>query len=188
MEIIKLKEQQKMKHYNKYQKNIVTETKEKFKKAKQPEYRLRKWRGNTLVPVVIGLAVSGVATVAFLNQGSNLAQDNKAMLAKNELASIVSQFDTIQSSVTPKNVTSDMLPKLASTKTNVYGLSFTFTPCSDGGCEWNATPKLTYGTPNIDACEVLTLAMDNSRNPILRDTLCTSQGVLEVIFASEARS
>ena len=52
----------------------------------------RKWRGNTLVPVIIALAISAIATIAFLNQGANLSADNKIVLAQNEIASALGDW------------------------------------------------------------------------------------------------
>lgn len=73
--------------------NIETiATEEKFSYQKRSEYKQRKWRGNTLVPVIIALSISAIATVAFLNQGATLNADNKIVVAQNEIASALSKW------------------------------------------------------------------------------------------------
>ena len=63
---------------------------------KRSEYRHRKWRGNTLVPVIIALAISAIATIAFLNQGADLSTKNKIVIAQNEIASALSDWVVIR--------------------------------------------------------------------------------------------
>lgn len=70
----------------------TTATESTLSRQKQGEYRSRKWRGNTLVPVIIALAISAIATVAFLNQGADLTEKNKVILAQNEIASALSDW------------------------------------------------------------------------------------------------
>ena len=65
-------------------------------RQKQGEYRSRKWRGNTLVPVIIALAISAIATIAFLNQGADLSTKNKIVIAQNEIASALSDWVVIR--------------------------------------------------------------------------------------------
>ena len=65
-------------------------------RQKQGEYRSRKWRGNTLVPVIIALAISAIATIAFLNQGADLSTKNKMVIAQNEIASALSDWVVIR--------------------------------------------------------------------------------------------
>jgi hypothetical protein len=84
-----------MKTHTQQQTNLekeTTATEPKLSHQKRSEYRLRKWRGNTLVPVIIALAISAIATVAFLNQGANLATDNKLVIAQNEIAVALSDW------------------------------------------------------------------------------------------------
>lgn len=59
---------------------------------KNLQYLPHKWRGNTLVPVIIALAISAIATVAFLTQGANLTAKNKVVIAQNEIASAISDW------------------------------------------------------------------------------------------------
>ena len=70
----------------------TTVTESKLNRQKRSEYRPRKWRGNTLVPVIIALAISAIATIAFLNQGADLSTKNKIVVAQNEIASAISEW------------------------------------------------------------------------------------------------
>lgn len=57
----------------------------------------RRQRGNTLVPIVIGLAIASIATVAFLNQGATLQTQNNVQLAMSEINTIVSEYTMARS-------------------------------------------------------------------------------------------
>ena len=52
--------------------------------------------GNSLVPVIIALAISTVASVAFLNQGSKLTEKNKVLAAQFEIIELLDQWNTIR--------------------------------------------------------------------------------------------
>ncbi len=74
----------------------IIATEPKLSRQKRSEYRPRKWRGNTLVPVIIALAISAIATIAFLNQGADLSTKNKIVIAQNEIASALSDWVVIR--------------------------------------------------------------------------------------------
>lgn len=80
----------------------------------------RQQRGNTLVPVLLGLGIAAVATVSFLNQGEGLIADNTRVLAINEVTSILKDYNAIRSAgVAVGDVTAVMVPGL--TAANIYG-------------------------------------------------------------------
>ena len=84
-----------MKTHTQQQTNLeieTTQTEQKLSSRKRSKYRPRNWRGNTLVPVIIALAISAIATVAFLNQGADLSAKNKVVIAQNEVASAISEW------------------------------------------------------------------------------------------------
>jgi hypothetical protein len=88
-----------MKTHTQQQTNQGTETiatEQKFSHQKQQDYKPQKWRGNTLVPVIIALAISAIATIAFLNQGADLSTKNKIIIAQNEIASALSDWVVIR--------------------------------------------------------------------------------------------
>ena len=70
----------------------IIATEPTLSRQKRSEYRPRKSRGNTLVPVIIALAISAIATIAFLNQGADLSTKNKMVIAQNEIASALSDW------------------------------------------------------------------------------------------------
>ena len=70
----------------------TTATEPKLSRRKRSEYKPRKWRGNTLVPVIIALAISALATIAFLNQGANLQEDTKVVAAQNEVIGLLQDY------------------------------------------------------------------------------------------------
>jgi hypothetical protein len=86
-----------MKTHTQYQsKSETIATESKLSRQKRSEYRPRKWRGNTLVPVIIALAISAIATIAFLNQGADLSTKNRIVIAQNEIASALSDWVVIR--------------------------------------------------------------------------------------------
>jgi hypothetical protein len=88
-----------MKTHTQQQTNLeieTTATEPKLSSRKRSEYRPRKSRGNTLVPVIIALAISAIATVAFLNQGADLSTKNKIVIAQNEIASAMGDWVVIR--------------------------------------------------------------------------------------------
>lgn len=108
----------------------------------------RRQRGNTLVPVVIGLGIAGVATVSFLNQGEGLIADNNRVLASNEVASTLKDYNAIRAAGTAANdVTAVMVPGL--TANNVYATAG----------NWVAANTIfSYTTDSAQTCQQLLAA------------------------------
>ena len=52
--------------------------------------------GNSLVPVIIALAISAVASVAFLNQGSKLTEKNKVLAAQFEIIELIQEWNRLK--------------------------------------------------------------------------------------------
>ena len=51
---------------------------------------------STLVPVIIALAISAVASVAFLREGSKLSDKSKVAHAQYEILEIIDEWNTIR--------------------------------------------------------------------------------------------
>ena len=51
---------------------------------------------NSLVPVIIALAISAVASVAFLNQGSKLTEKNKVLAAQFEVIELIQDWNRLK--------------------------------------------------------------------------------------------
>ena len=65
----------------------------------KPSYIVRRSKnqlGNTLVPMVIALAISAVASVGFLNQGANLSASSKILKAQYEITDALDQWSKIK--------------------------------------------------------------------------------------------
>ena len=54
-------------------------------------------QGNTLAPVIIALAISAIASIAFLKQGSDLTDKSRQLIAKRELAEILDDWNALTS-------------------------------------------------------------------------------------------
>ena len=84
----------------------------------------KKQLGNTLIPVIIALAISAVASVAFLKQGADLSTQAKILEAQYEIADLLQQWNRIKSTTSiptqsdlPKSITTSAT--LASINTNI---------------------------------------------------------------------
>lgn len=64
--------------------------------------------GNTLIPVIIALAISAVASIAFLKQGADLSTQAKILEAQYEIADLLQQWNRIKSNTS--NITQSDLP------------------------------------------------------------------------------
>ena len=123
---------------------------------KKQQYLPHKWRGNTLVPVIIALAISAIATVAFLNQGANLAADNKSILAQNEIATIMTTWQTLRQSFAAGDIkqttaqSGEILVPNSITRVTVYGNAITYTEATGTNA-----PKLAYITNSASDCTKL---------------------------------
>jgi hypothetical protein len=171
-----------MKTHTQQQTNLkkeTTATEPKLSSRKRSEYKPRKWRGNTLVPVIIGLAISAIATVTFLNQGASLAADNKSILAQNEIASIMNSWNILRASYALVDIinkpasgpidagkvaiTSSML------KVNIYGTASEYNP---------ALRTLAYKTDNQDSCNSIKIGVDKMLG--VSSSVCASDGLLTI--------
>lgn len=76
--------------------------------------------GNSLVPVIIALAISAVASVAFLDQGSILASKNKAHSAQFEIIELLDQWKSLKSWKKTSQITPMEFPS-SDYRINIYG-------------------------------------------------------------------
>ena len=132
---------------------------------KNQQYLPHKWRGNTLVPVIIALAISAIATVAFLNQGANLAADNKIVIAQNEIVAIHGEYTLVAFRKGATSVASTDLPFIYDTtngrfRSNIFGKAYAYTQAtaatgSGASAVAGAAATVTYGTDNNTTCTEL---------------------------------
>jgi hypothetical protein len=145
-----------MKTYTKHHKNLRPEiiaTEQKLRRQQWSKFRPRKWLGNTLVPVIIALAISALATIAFLTQGANLSTKNKVLVAQNEIASLISEWNVAKEALGGKDkITTSIFPSNNSTYEKT--INFSAAVAASGGN--SATPpKMTYDTESTQACKSL---------------------------------
>lgn len=135
-------------------------------------YIPRKKRGNTLVPVIIALAISALATIAFLTQGANLAMDNKVLVAQNELAGIISEWDVAKAAA--NNDPTAIPAGFIAGNNSTYGLVMTYTQATaavaGGAAAANAT--ITYRTETPEACTALSTKIPLAWNVIAAAPTC----------------
>ena len=127
--------------------------------------------GNTLIPVIIALAISAVASVAFLRQGANLADQNKQLKVQYELAGVLQQWNKIKGTKAIVNITSSDLPAVA----NVDDLAF-----SAGSARTNAAVPAAGGSSGGGSLFAITRPIAATRNarltygPLRNNSLCES--------------
>ena len=120
-------------------------------------------QGNTLVPVLIALAIALAATAAFLLQGEGLIDDNKKVLATSEVASLLSEYNSIRAlGVEANNVKGTEVPGIKGK--NVYGFDIKFVEYAAAGASGTGgtATSITYGTDGPDSCNYLLKAFAKS--------------------------
>ena len=153
-----------MKNHTQQQTNQHTETiatEQKFRHQKRQEYKPQKLRGNTLVPVIIALAISAIATIAFLNQGADLSVKNKMVIAQNQIASAISDWVVIRE--TSGVGTADTDPKPANrdnifiSNGTTFGRPSTLVSAITGVMPQFSigAPYMVYKTDKKESCNIL---------------------------------
>jgi hypothetical protein len=156
------------------------QTKLKLKKAaseqtyssqKRSEYRPRKSRGNTLVPVIIALAISALATIAFLDQGANLQEDTKVVAAQNEIIALLQDYDVA------KQMNGGTVPTVVFVSGNnkAYNALQSYAPPVSGA----TTGTITFTTDTDSACASLAGKVPTSGNNVSGAPTC-AQNVLSI--------
>ena len=134
------------------------------------QFGQRRQQGNTLVPVVIGLVIAALATLAFLSQGQGLREDTQKVAAMNELIRHVGNAFTAGATA---NYT------LAG-ETNVYGLAIGRVPTAAAGGA-AATQDITYATGDVDICGQLEGIIEREAEWVdANNTTCDNAGLLTV--------
>jgi hypothetical protein len=81
--------------------------------------------GNTLIPVIIALAISAVASVAFLRQGADLSTQAKILEAQYEIADLLQYWNRIKSTKGINKINISDLPPNITTNSSLITLSST---------------------------------------------------------------
>jgi hypothetical protein len=157
-----------MKTHTQQQTNLEIETtaiEPKLSRQERSEYRLRKWRGNTLVPVIIALAISALATIAFLSQGANLAMENKVLVAQNEIAALIYEWNVANEALGgPTNVPATFL---ANTSNTTYNQAITFSQATaKDGTKAGVAATMSYKTESDEACISLSTKISTQQDGV----------------------
>ena len=113
----------------------------KTKRFVKPSYIIHHSKnqlGNTLIPVIIALAISAVASVSFLKKGADLSTQAKILEAQYEIADLLQYWNRVKSTKGINNIKMSDLPPMITTNTSIVGL----TPVG-------LTPYLVLGTPAL---------------------------------------
>lgn len=132
-------------------------------------------QGNTLAPVIIALAISAIASIAFLKQGSDLTDKSRQLIAKRELAEILDDWNAL-TSITNIDKDTPTLPSMNGA--NNIGGTIHFTsgvaktssdsvsqtnPFTSGFSEPKPNANLVYGPfPNKSSCESVKMTFSGS--------------------------
>ena len=115
-------------------------------KRNPKQFAHRRQRGNTLVPVVIGLGIAAVVTLGFLNQCQELTYKSKVVLASSEISGILSDWNLAEE----ENGNSPITITIAAMGVNnVYGEQMTFNEAAAGNAD---SATLEYPTENAISC------------------------------------
>ncbi|MGB0459369.1 MAG: hypothetical protein ACPGGM_05035 [Porticoccaceae bacterium] len=129
-------------------------------------------QGNTLVPVIIALAISAIASIAFLKQGSDLTDKSRQLIAKRELAEILDDWNAL-TSITNIDKDTPTLPSMnganniGGTIRFTSGVAKTSSTQTKGFMSGFSDPKpnanLVYGPfPNKSSCESVKMTFSGS--------------------------
>ena len=134
---------------------------------KDQQFLPHKWRGNTLVPVIIALAISALATIAFLNQGANLQEDTKVVAAQNEIIALLQDYDVA------KQMNGGTIPTVVFVSGNnkAYNAAQSYAPPTSS----TATGTITFTTDTDSACASLAGKVPTSGNNVSGAPTCTNK-------------
>jgi hypothetical protein len=126
--------------------------------------------GNSLVPVIIALAISAVASVAFLNQGSKLAEKNKVLDAQFEIIELLDQWNTLRRVKDLSEISQSDLPRLSN---NIFQLSIRWIHVM-------ARSSLSYTFPSEDLCRKTLPLIPEDMKGILNNSIACTQNDLVI--------
>jgi hypothetical protein len=138
----------------------------KTKRFDKPSYIIHHRKnqlGNTLIPVIIALAISAVASVSFLKKGADLSTQAKILEAQYEIADLLQYWNRIKSTKGINNINMSDLPPMITNDKRLIGVSPLLVLGSPalgnslGFTQHNKIFTLVYRLNN-DAKECLTLA------------------------------
>lgn len=89
-------------------------------KKRDIAHQFKTQQGNTLVPVIIALAISMVSTLGFIKQGNNLSNTTNQLLAQNEITKLIGHWNSLKTIKAKKDM--DEKNDFPDLSENTYGL------------------------------------------------------------------
>ena len=156
----------------------------KTKRFVKPSYIIHHSKnqlGNTLIPVIIALAISAVASIAFLRQGAELSAQAKVLEAQHELADITKNWQVLAAST--KIEKTDPKPAFMEGE-NIFGEDLSFRMGKSGNSNSGYTDiginLFNYKTSNLETCEILRSTFNGNFQGIVKSQC--DEGTLQMIF------
>ncbi len=137
-------------------------------------------RGNTLVPIIIALSISSVASIAFLKQGADLSEKQKVIKAPYEVLEYIEEWVNLKKEKggsTGKGGTPILPSELSFHGTkNIFGNYMRF---EDRPYETNAQ-RFEYPTQSQNQCELIRAQLEKYKIITKDETRCKSNATLLV--------
>ena len=147
-----------------------------FTPVRSKKHLRRKQRGNTLVPVIISLAIAAVATVAFLSQGANLTNQNKVNLAANEITGMLYEWTVMRASNTAVLIGSNPPPQMQ--QENSFGKVIVYTAAAaPANGNAGSSAKLTYYTDTDANCTTVAAMFPAGSEGLTTAASCGGNGM-----------
>lgn len=137
----------------------------------------RKQWGNTLVPVVIGIAIASVATVSFLNQGAELTSKSKTINASTEIVGVLTDWVLATAAAGSTALTTNNAPT-SLTARNIYEQQTSFAASA------GTNSTYTYPTDSTSSCTTLRAIFTDSVDGVILSTCSGTDSVNLVITLS----
>ena len=127
--------------------------------------------GNTLVPLVIAISISAIATVAFLDEGSKLTEKQKAIQAPDEVLKYIQEWVNLRKQ---KGSTAIIPSELSfHNNTNIFGWNMVYEDNISG--EAAAAKRFRYPVETRSQCERLKAIF--SEFNIIQEARCSGRAL-----------
>jgi hypothetical protein len=125
-------------------------------------------RGNTLVPILIALAISSAATIAFLDQGSKLNEKQNMTKAPDEVLEYIQEWVNLKKGKGSSAIIASDLS--FHRKTNIFNQTVVYQETVPGK---TGAKRLEYPTETRKECEKLKSIF--SKYKIIQEVSCSSR-------------
>jgi hypothetical protein len=141
----------------------------------------RRQRGNSLIPLIIGITIMTGTTVLYLQQGTELTSQSKVAGASTEIIGILNDWTLAEAANGAVAVTTAPASMSGS---NVYGQTINFTQAIAGTAN---SATFTYPTDSNDSCSSLQVIFNNSVSGVTNSN-CSSTTLTITLTGSAGAS